>query len=311
MTGLISYFTRHRTAANLLLVILLALGLAAVPQMRAQFFPDVVSDDIDISIAWPGAGAQAVDEGIVSLVEPALQAVEGVAESSARASEGRASLNLEFEPGWDIARAAADVETALDGVSNLPEDAEEPEISWGGWRDRVTDVVITGPIGVEQLGRVADQFIAQLFQRGVTQATISGLAAPETVVEVPSLALVQYDLTLAQIADAIAAESDTAPAGDVGGTARVRAGQASRGADAIGAIVLRSRDDGAPLTVGDVATVRVEGADRARAYFVGDNPAISITVERSARGTHWKFRTWWRTWPPICAPTCRRACRST
>ena len=55
--GILSYFTRHRTAANLLLVILLALGVAAVPRMRAQFFPDIVVDDSYISVSWDGAGA--------------------------------------------------------------------------------------------------------------------------------------------------------------------------------------------------------------------------------------------------------------
>ena len=37
--GILSYFTRHPTVANLLLVILLAAGLLAAPNMRAQFFP--------------------------------------------------------------------------------------------------------------------------------------------------------------------------------------------------------------------------------------------------------------------------------
>ena len=48
--------------------------------------------------------------------------------------------------------------------------------------------------------------------------------------------------------------------------------------------MLRSEQDGTKLTVGDVATVRVEGVDRARTYFVGGNPAISIRVDRSAQG---------------------------
>ena len=40
--GMLSYFTRHGTAANLLLMIMLVAGAAAIPIMRAQFFPDVV-----------------------------------------------------------------------------------------------------------------------------------------------------------------------------------------------------------------------------------------------------------------------------
>ena len=124
--GILSYFTRHRTVANLLLLLMLAAGLIAFPNMRAQFFPDVVVDDIDITVQWAGAGAEAVDEGIVQILEPALLAVEGVTASSARATEGRASLTLEFEPGTDIERANEDVQFVLDSTGNLPADAEDP-----------------------------------------------------------------------------------------------------------------------------------------------------------------------------------------
>ncbi len=64
--GVLSYFTRHRTAANLLLVILIVAGLVAFPRMRAQFFPDVVIDNVTISVAWDGAGAEDVDRSIVA-----------------------------------------------------------------------------------------------------------------------------------------------------------------------------------------------------------------------------------------------------
>ncbi|SFO89675.1 efflux RND transporter permease subunit [Tranquillimonas alkanivorans] len=282
--GILSYFTRHRTAANLLLVVLIALGVAAFPRMRAQFFPDIVIDEVDVSVVWEGAGAEDVDRAIVQILEPALLAVEGVEGTESRSPEGRASLEIEFEPGWDMARATDDVQAALDAVSNLPADAEDPEVRQGGWFDRVTDVVITGPVGVDQLGRFADEFVARLFQEGVTRTTIRGLAAPETIVEVPTLNLIRYDLTMRELADAIAAEAGTDPAGDVGGQARVRAGVAKRSADEIEAVVLRSAPDGSKLTVGDVADVRVEGIDRERAYFVGPNPAISVRVDRSARG---------------------------
>ncbi len=281
---LLSYFTRHRTAANLLLAVLIVLGLAALPRMRAQFFPDVVSDEIDVSVVWEGAGSEAVDEGIVGVLGPALLAVEGVAGIESESIEGMAEIEIEFEPGWDMARAADDVEAAIDGASDLPEAAEEPEIERGGWRDRVTDVVVTGPVGVGQLGNIADELVRQLFRAGVTRTTIQGIAAPETMVEVPSLALVQHDLTLAEIAAAIGAEADAAPAGDIDGTARVRTGTERRSAEEIAAIALDARTDGAPLTVGDVAAIRVTGPDRERAYYVGGDPAVSISVERSAAG---------------------------
>ena len=282
--GILSYFTRHRTAANLLLVVLVVSGLYAAPQMRAQFFPDVIVDDITINVAWDGAGAEDVDTAIVEVLQPTLQAVDGVTETSSRSREGQATITLEFEPGWDMRQAEEDIGTAIDSVTGLPADADDPKTVRRRWSDRVTDVVIKGPVGVDQLANFADEFVTRLFAVGVTRSTIRGIAAPETVVEVTSLDLIRHDVTMRQIADAIAEEAETDPAGDVSGAARVRTGVAKRSAGQIADIVLRTTEDGTPLTVGDVARVSVGGVDRDRAYFVGPDPAISIRVDRSANG---------------------------
>ena len=282
--GILSYFTRHRTAANLLLAVLVVSGLYAAPQMRAQFFPDVIVDDITINVAWDGAGAEDVDAAIVEVLQPTLQAVDGVTETSSRSREGQATINLEFEPGWDMRQAEEDIVAAIDSVTDLPADAEDPKTVRRRWSDRVTDVVIKGPVGVDQLANFADEFVSRLFAVGVTRSTIRGIAAPETIVEVTSLDLIRHDVTMRQIADAIAEEAETDPAGDVSGAARVRTGVAKRSASQIADIVLRTAEDGTPLVVGDVARIRVGDVDRDRAYFVGPNSAISIRVDRSANG---------------------------
>ncbi|WP_300513261.1 efflux RND transporter permease subunit [Aliiroseovarius sp.] len=284
-TGILSYFTRHATVANLLLIMMIAAGLVTYPNMRAQFFPDSVVESVTVNVVWEGAGAEDVDEAIVQVMEPSLLAVEGVESSASRSREGSARIFLEFETGWDMARAADDVQAAVDTISDLPEDAEDATVRRGAWRDTVTDVAITGPVGVDQLGRFADEFTVRLFNEGVTRTSITGVVAPETIVEVPSLSLMRHDVTMAQIAAAIAEEADADPAGNMAsGAARVRTGVAKRTPDEIAAIVLRSNADGSNLTVGDVANVRVEGIDRARAYFVGDDPAIQVNVARSAQG---------------------------
>jgi multidrug efflux pump subunit AcrB len=290
--GILSYFTRHATVANLLLVVLLALGITTYPRMRAQFFPDVVIDTVTVSVAWSGAGADDVDAAIVQVMEPTLLAVEGVSSSSSRSREGSARITLEFEPGWDMARAADDVQAAVEAVADLPEDAEDPVVRRGNWYDRVTDVVITGPVGTDQLARFADEMVARLFAAGVTRTSIKGVVAPETIVEVPSASLVRYDVTLAQIAEAIAAEAAADPAGDVSsGAARVRTGVAKRTADELEAIVLRSNPDGSKLTIGDLASIRVEGIDREEAFFTGPDPAVSITVSRTSQGDALKIQS--------------------
>ena len=283
--GVLSYFARHRTAANLLLVLMLAAGLWAAPQMRAQFFPDTVVEEVDISVRWDGAGPEDVDSAIIQLLEPALLAVEGVDSSTASSREGAGSITLKFEPGTDMTRAADDVQAAVDAVTNLPTEADEPRVDRRAWRDRVTDVVVTGPVGRDQLMRFADEFVARLFRAGVTRTTIRGLAAPSTLIEVPSINLVRHGLELSEIASAIAAEAETSPAGDVtGANARIRTGVAKRTAAEVAAIVIRSNPDGSTLTVGEVAAVYAQDSDRDQAYFVGANPAIAIRVDRSAQG---------------------------
>lgn len=283
--GLIGLFTRHRTLANIVLVVLLCAGLAVMPKMRAQFFPDSVTEEVEVAVTWEGAGAEDVDRAIVQVLEPSLIAVEGVESSESRATEGSARITLEFEPGWDMGRAVSDVEQAITTAADLPEAAEEPEVTRGVWRDTVTDVVVTGPLAPEQLGRLTDELVVRLYGAGVTRTSVQGFAAPRTIVEVSTPAMMKHDVTLAQIAAVIGAEAATSPAGDVaGGAARVRTGEERREARDLARLVLRSNADGSQLLLGDVATIRPEGVDRARAYFVGQQPAMTINVSRSAAG---------------------------
>lgn len=283
--GILSYFARHRTLANLLMVLMIIAGLIATTRIRTQFFPDVTVSHISVSVPWPGAGAEDVDHGIVQLLEPALMAVEGVADAISTAREGSARIVLEFEPDHDLTQAAEDVQAAVDAIQDLPEDAEEPVIRRSIWRDQVTDIVISGPVSFDQLGRFADELTTRLFAVGITRTTIRGLADPEILVEVPSASLIRHDITLAEIASRISEAAQTSPAGDIGaGSSRVRTGAGAHSPEAIAALTLRQDRQGNRLTVGDIATVRLEPGNRGRASFVGPHPAISLQVERNASG---------------------------
>ncbi len=282
--GILAYFARHRTAPNLVLVLMVAAGLAAIPKMRAQFFPDIVIPTALVTVAWDGAGAEDVDTGIVEVLGPALQAVPGVTDTSAIAREGLATISLEFAPGTDMGPATADVQAAVDTVTTLPEGADRPEVRRQTWDDPVTDVVVTGPVGVDQLGRIADDLVARLFAAGVTRTSIEAFPEPGLRVEVAQAALVRHDVTMEEIATAIGAEAATRPAGDLAGNgARVRTGSARRTPAEIMAIPLRTGAAAGTLRVGDVATVSAD-LDTGRAAFVGADPAVTVDVARSDGG---------------------------
>ncbi len=281
---LIRYFARHRTIANLLLVLMVVAGVVAASNMRAQYFPDVILNEVGVTVVWDGAGAEDVDRAIVQVLEPVFLAIDGVAGVTSSANEGRADIDLEFEPKFDLATAEEEVQAAVDAVNTLPEGSEDPIVASAAWRDRVTDVLISGPVGVDQLARFADEFTGRLFSAGITRATITGLASPELVVEIPSTVLMRHDITMADVASAIAAAVADSPAGELGEGARLRTGTERRTAAEIGAIILRSAPDGSTLTVGDIATLRANSVNSVRASFVGDNPAMAIRVDRADDG---------------------------
>ena len=284
-SGILGYFVRHRTAANLLLMIMLIAGLFASTRIRAQFFPDVAIDTVRVSVAWSGAGPKEMDQAIIARIEPRLRAVEGVKTVRAVARQGSATVTLEFQPGWDTTQAVTDVKSALDEVRDLPADAEVPIIRPSRWRDRVTDVLISGPISAELLNRYAEEFQAKLFRKGVTLATIDGISAPEIRIDIRPRDLERYKLTLAEISAAIKSETGTQPVGQIESTgARVRTTSKDLTAEAISGITVRALPDGTKIALRDVATIIEEGLDRKIALFNEGKPAVILHISRDARG---------------------------
>ena len=289
--GFLDYFVRHKTAANLLLLLMLLGGVFGGLNLRAQFFPDIVREQITVGVAWEGAGAADVDEGIVATLEPSLLAIAGVEEATSTSREGSASISLVFEDGWDMGRASDEVQTAVDGITTLPDEAEDPTVRRSAFTDRVLDVAITGTVGIERLTDYADEFTARLFQAGVPRTSVSGV--PESVIRisVPQEARLRNGITLREIADAVGADVTGSPSGDVDASAsRVRAGTDRRSVEQIGSIVLRSGEDGSKLLLRDVGDVFDAGFESGKEIFRDGVQTIIISVLRDASGDALKIQ---------------------
>lgn len=282
----LDYMVQHRTAANLLLAIMLLAGIAASTQIRTQFFPDFVRETVDIRVYWSGAGPEDLDRSVVELLGPQLLAINGVDEATSVAREGNARITLEFEDGWDMGQATDEVKAAVDQArSSLPDGIEEPVVTRGVYSDRVTDVVIYGPVDIDRLARFAEDLQTVLFREGVTRVTLQGLADPIIRVNVGENALVRHDLTIRDIADVVSAEMETTPAGDVsGGAARLRTGQTRRTEQDLGEIVVKAPAQGEKLHLRSVADIVTEGVESGRAYYHQGMPAVVLRIDRSAQG---------------------------
>ena len=75
--GVIGVFTRHPTAANLLMVVMIVCGLFALSRLNIQFFPSFGIDWIEVSVEWSGASAEDVDANIVQAIEPEVRFLDG------------------------------------------------------------------------------------------------------------------------------------------------------------------------------------------------------------------------------------------
>ena len=68
--SILSFFAKHKTAANLLMIFLVVSGLLSLQRLNRQLFPDLNVEIIIVSVFWPGASAEDVDKNIVQkLVE--------------------------------------------------------------------------------------------------------------------------------------------------------------------------------------------------------------------------------------------------
>lgn len=285
MTRFFRYFVDHPTAANLLMALMIAAGIGAATEIRTQFFPDVVIESVTVSVPWDGAGPEDVDESIVEALEPELRELDGVDTTRTSAREGQGSIVIEFEPGHDIGQAVDEAEAAFDAALGLPEDTDDETISRSVYRDRVTNVLVTGPVSHELLDRYAEELRDKLFAAGVTRVSVPDRVRLVIRVEPHPAALERYGLSMSEIAQAVAAEVEARPAGALAqGGARIRAGVKRTDIASLGGVVIRTLPDGGKLRLRDIAELRDEGVTGGVEIFHDGQPAVELRVDRNAEG---------------------------
>jgi multidrug efflux pump subunit AcrB len=281
--GLVRLFARHPTAGNLLMAVMVLLGLIALTKLNRQFLPDFGIDVISVTVEWPGATAQDVEESIIEALEPELRFIDGVDRVRGTASEGQGTIAIEFQPGTDLQRALSDVESAVAQVTTLPEDSERPRIRRIFRYDTIARLVLSGPYDERTLKALAKRIREELLARGVDRVTFFGLRDEEIRVETTPANLRRLDLTLDELAAAIARASQDLPAGDLGGAfdRQPRALGLARSAAEIAAIEVRATPSGHKLRVGELAEV-TDGFDPDAPEGRRQNVrAIELHIERA------------------------------
>ncbi len=212
--NLIGSMCAHPTAANLLMVLFIVLGLMSIFDLKRETLPDFSIDAVEITALYPGARAEDVESSVVRRIEDALETVTHLEEVRSTARENSAVVVAEMADTGNIIQFINDVKTEVEAVNDFPDAVEEVVVRRINQVDPVVAVAVTGPMAPVHLKAYCEQLKDRLkAEAGITQVEIKGFSDPEFQVEIPLWQMLRFNLSVADISTAVAAQGLDLPAG--------------------------------------------------------------------------------------------------
>ncbi len=279
-------FARHRVAANLLMAMMLLAGAIALQKLNVQFFPNFELDRISVSTVWSGASAEDVESAITIPLEQRLRSVDRLKEMTSTSASGTSGITLEFEEDSNMVFALEEVKKQVDNFTNLPADAEKPEVAQAVRYESVARLLISGTTQIDEMRGLARQFERELIAAGIDKVDIVGLPERQIQIELAAEQLQRLGLGLDELARRIDAESQDLPAGLIGeddGTREIRGQNQRRSPQDFADLAIITSAD-ARVRLGDLA--RVELADQPGATTIsrGGKNAVVLVLRRNETG---------------------------
>jgi multidrug efflux pump subunit AcrB len=273
---MIAYFAQHKTAANVLMIAILLVGIYALPKMQKDTFPLAPTTNIEVKVSYPGASPKEVADEICIPLQDALDKINGIHEFTCDARENVAIGNVEINRNENIDILTSEVQQQVNAISDFPDRAERPTVTK---LDRVASVVsiaITGPMSDQDLYWYANKIKQNLKANpDIAQVTISGFSAQEIEVSIASETLQQYGLSISDLANRIQQENVSIPAGTMRSDlseSSIRFDQLAKHVDDIGALMINSTTQ---LRLRDIATIEQKFAlEEDKILFNGQRAAL-------------------------------------
>ena len=258
--GPIAYMARNGVAANLLMLFILIAGLFALRGLVQEVFPEISMDRINISVAYPGATPDEIEESIILKIEERIKAVDGLKQVRSTAAEGRGSVVAELKLGEDLNRALDDIKAQIDRIQTFPAGAERPEVIEVTNRQSVIRLVLYGDVSERTLKELAYRTEDALSTLPVVSyVETTGVREYEISIEVSLRRLRALGLTLRDISNAVRSGSLDLSAGSIDTRdeeVRIRTTGQNYTQQEFEEIIVISRADGTVVRLGDIAEVR-------------------------------------------------------
>jgi multidrug efflux pump subunit AcrB len=280
---------RNSVAANLLMLILLVGGSVMATSIKQEVFPEFNMNFVSVSVPYPGASPEEVEEGICLAIEEAVNAVDGVKRLRTLSGEGGGTVIIELDDKTDENRAVADIKNVMDQITSFPQDAERPVINLLSNRREVISLIVYGDANKHSLRTIAEEVRDGLLQNPlITTVELGGTPPPEISVEVSASTLRAHQLTLSGIANEIRQSALDLPAGGIKtsqGELLLRTKERRRNGVDFESIPIASSLEGSVLRLGDIATIQDGYAETFEEAFFNGKPAVIIKVFRSGDQT--------------------------
>jgi hydrophobic/amphiphilic exporter-1 (mainly G- bacteria), HAE1 family len=281
----INYFAGHPTAASLLMVAILAIGLMAAPGLKRETFPEFAPTEVEVRVAYPGASAEEVEQGVCERLEDAVEAVGDVAEMRCESRESVATMVAEMRDGGDIGLFLNELRTEVEAIDDLPVESEAPRVRMLGRTDHVVALAVSGPMSDLDLRSYAEDLKARMLRAGIgSQIRISGFAERQIRIELSAERLRQHGLSVGDIAAVIERQSLDLPVGTIRAEQQellVRFADERRRAGEVADLVVIAAPSGAELRLGDIARIEERFENEESRIMVDGRRAALLAVEKN------------------------------
>jgi len=288
MKGLSTPFILRPVATSLLMLAFLIAGLVSWRLLPVAALPQVDYPIIQVFTFQPGAGPEVTARTITAPLERYLGQIPGLKQMSSTSSGGASVITLQFDLGEDLGVAEQEVQAAMNTADSLlPNDLPTPPI----YRKVnpadapiLTLAITSDSLPLPEVHDLVDTRMAQKLAQisGVGLVSLAGGQRPAVRVLVNPMALASYGLSLDQVRQSIAATNVNQPKGSFDGPTRstmLDANDQIRSVEDYRKLIL-TWQNGAPLRLGDVATI-IDGAeDRFLAAWANGQPAVLLNVQR-------------------------------
>jgi multidrug efflux pump len=283
--NIVDWAIRRRRAALLILFFLLIAGIQSYNSIPKESEPDIPIPYIYVSMGYEGISPEDAERLLVRPMEKELKSIEGIKEMSAVASEGHASVTLEFDAGFDGDAALQDVREKVDRAkSKLPEGSDEPtvnEINVALFP--VMSMSLGGPLPERNLLAIARDLRDDIEALpGVLEVDIGGDREELLEVVVDPLILETYGINFESVLSIVSRNNRLVAAGAIdngSGRQTLKVSGIIENLDDIMSMPIKIEND-TVVAFRDVASVRRTFKDPSGFARVNGEPALTLEVKK-------------------------------